>query len=674
MSAAMPPEMGPLPQYKRTAELQRLSIQALRGCLPVNRILFRGEPDEDAGVDGELEVLFDGHYANCRSKVQLKATDTGTSNKDGSVSLSVETSNLNYLLNGPSPLYILYVDPRGELRYAWAWDEMHRIERENPDWKTQGTITLRFVEVLDEASLDKIREKIIRESLFKRQVTEMLGRAEEVERVTLHVNPGTLGITDPAKVRDVLLESGMTLVAGGYSPRVIEAAALLGPTDLRLPGIQLILAFAQFTQSRLNSAYGHLQEAMLRQAELTEGDRDFLAYLRDACDVESGRITHAEYAARKDRWTEAAQSRFGLIHRLECLGYELSNCSDVERLPGLIDRIRAAVAEILANDRSSNVLRLEARLKLEYAQGVQVLHRFSNEVSICHIRALLGPHLDPTDRLRRVWGEYLAWEANLDDLFQQALQTDNYRILGEAAITRALVRFILLSDMRLIGLPRGLLDVPKDLLAGATTDARLAADLYRQCGYFLGELRANMLLVDYLELSGMKHEAQELAREIQPVAEIMGFEKVVSHVGEQLNGESQLHRMEAKVSQFRTIDQDESLYLADDKNMEDYARATMAALDLPEERHPVVLRECRSMREEARAKYYWCRHFQLIYDPRLDERDIAQFRSDPVRLGACAMVRKAGGFYRVDTLQVIKDFKEHVCAGCPHRAPKAGEI
>jgi hypothetical protein len=55
-----------------------------------------------------------------RAQVQLKSTASSQVNEDGSVSVAVPSHNLNYLLNGPSPIYVLYIGPRHELRFAWA--------------------------------------------------------------------------------------------------------------------------------------------------------------------------------------------------------------------------------------------------------------------------------------------------------------------------------------------------------------------------------------------------------------------------------------------------------------------------------------------------------------------------------------------------------------------------
>ena len=104
------------PTADRNADLQQLSIAAFNSALPVDRFVFRSEPNPDAGVDGHLELKKNQRYLNLRAHVQLKATDSESLNSDGTVSVPVSVNNLRYVLNGPSPLYVLYVAPRNELR------------------------------------------------------------------------------------------------------------------------------------------------------------------------------------------------------------------------------------------------------------------------------------------------------------------------------------------------------------------------------------------------------------------------------------------------------------------------------------------------------------------------------------------------------------------------------
>jgi hypothetical protein len=140
--------------------LESESLLALRAALPGDRLLFRDEPT-DYGVDCSLELVVEGRVTNFRCQVQVKATDSELLNADGTVSLRVDASNLNYMLCGSCPLYVLYVAPRRELRYLWARDERDRLDASTPGWREQGTVTLRFGTLLATPSaLDELCHRI----------------------------------------------------------------------------------------------------------------------------------------------------------------------------------------------------------------------------------------------------------------------------------------------------------------------------------------------------------------------------------------------------------------------------------------------------------------------------------------------------------------------------------
>ena len=165
-------EAEPLPKSDRADELEELSDRALRSVLLVDRFRLRSEPGKDRGNDRYLELKSEGRDTNCRAQIQLKAAESWKQNRDGSVSLSVKTSNFNYLLNGTSPIYILWNSENEELRYAWARDECRRIELTNADWRNQSSITLRFERVLDEKGFDDIHNRVHFEAELQRCLHE----------------------------------------------------------------------------------------------------------------------------------------------------------------------------------------------------------------------------------------------------------------------------------------------------------------------------------------------------------------------------------------------------------------------------------------------------------------------------------------------------------------------
>jgi len=243
------------PAADRNSELQLLSFVALNAALPVSRFVFRREGDPDAGVDGHLELKKDGRYLNLRSHVQVKSTDSATTNADGSVSVPVQVNNLRYLLNGPSSIYVLFIAPTGELRYVWARDEQKRLDQVNPEWMQQEEVTLRFQLVLNDAGLTDIYDRIQKEAQLSASVAEILSRASNTNSVVIGIEKTTLDVTDAAEAERVLGSSGTLLVTAGHAERVLELAALLDPEKANLARILLVRAYAEHVLGRYLDAY-----------------------------------------------------------------------------------------------------------------------------------------------------------------------------------------------------------------------------------------------------------------------------------------------------------------------------------------------------------------------------------------------------------------------------------
>src|SRR4051812_44508322 len=99
---------GPLPLVDAGSILQEQSKRALQAALPISEYIFRDERTDDYGVDGSIELLANGTATNIRAQVQLKGRSNTQVNKSGYVAVQVATANLNYLLNGTCPLYVLF--------------------------------------------------------------------------------------------------------------------------------------------------------------------------------------------------------------------------------------------------------------------------------------------------------------------------------------------------------------------------------------------------------------------------------------------------------------------------------------------------------------------------------------------------------------------------------------
>lgn len=127
-------------------------------------LLIRDEIESDFGVDIILEAIIDkAIMTNFRTYIQLKSVKTVRFNKDKSVSFSVDTKNLNYLLNQINSIYIVYFEDKDMFFWDWVVNIKLYCDSKNIDLisTTNKTIAYRFNKPLIKESFDNIFQIII---------------------------------------------------------------------------------------------------------------------------------------------------------------------------------------------------------------------------------------------------------------------------------------------------------------------------------------------------------------------------------------------------------------------------------------------------------------------------------------------------------------------------------
>lgn len=359
-------DLGPLPKADDLITGEQESRAALRSALDHRRFRLRDEPESDAGVDASLEILVDGSYTNCRSQLQLKSTADESRNVDGSVSYPIDVKNLNYLLNGTSPIYVLYIRPRGELRFVWAVDERRRLDDENPDWMDQKTITVRFHRLLGEA-IDEIHGRVLQEGLLLSDIARRLADRTVSETHTLHIDAATLKTIDAEHAEDVLLANGLSIVTAGYPDYVLRVLGMV-PREHALSGrLSLVRAYAEFALGRVTSASAALQDAAVQSDDLASEDRRFLAQLQDACDFQSGLITVDEFAGRERELAE--QDLSDPVHRLFVLREQALRDTDMTVRTNRMAEAAQIGGEILERSDVSPAVKLTVKLHILHLEA-----------------------------------------------------------------------------------------------------------------------------------------------------------------------------------------------------------------------------------------------------------------------------------------------------------------
>lgn len=129
---------------------------AFQGCLTESgRFILQRADRKDYGTDCEIEVVEQERATNVRVHVQLKGTERPL-NTDGSLSIEVSRSNLNYLLMHPHSFYAAYHIPTGSLRICVAETVLRQYEHEGKNWTQQQSLTIKFTDNLTVERLDRL--------------------------------------------------------------------------------------------------------------------------------------------------------------------------------------------------------------------------------------------------------------------------------------------------------------------------------------------------------------------------------------------------------------------------------------------------------------------------------------------------------------------------------------
>ena len=123
-----------LPHRDRSHEIEDKALLAFQtrladsGCF-----ILQASDRKDYGTDCQIEVTAGGHATNVRVHVQLKGTERPL-NSDGSLSVAIRRTNLNYLLMQPYSFYACYHLPTGSLRICTTASVLHQYEHGEKPW------------------------------------------------------------------------------------------------------------------------------------------------------------------------------------------------------------------------------------------------------------------------------------------------------------------------------------------------------------------------------------------------------------------------------------------------------------------------------------------------------------------------------------------------------------
>ncbi len=117
----------------------------MRSVLPAAWIVR--DQDPDYGVDLEVEIVIDERVSGLVLQLQLKASRAFPSS-GGTVRLRLGVPKIKYLMHRQTPVLLVAYD-KSKGRAYWLFLQRYvyqSLDRQNPDWRTQATVTVRIPE------------------------------------------------------------------------------------------------------------------------------------------------------------------------------------------------------------------------------------------------------------------------------------------------------------------------------------------------------------------------------------------------------------------------------------------------------------------------------------------------------------------------------------------------
>ena len=674
-------DLGPLPQIHPNHELESRSVTAF-SSLVQETMVFRPESHRDYGVDGELEVKLNGAATNLRAKVQLKAASSVTANGDGSASYPIKTSNLNYLLNGPSPIYILYDDTTKELWYAWAYDEQRRLAEENPDWQEQETITLKFTRRLSALNHQDIRDRILGEARMLRRMNETLARAAINEPMTIFaIESGSLQVTDGPSATNILTNEGLALASAGYPEAVIRLTWMVDANTRAHPRIQLVAGYAEYLLGRYFNAIGHLRQALAKVHELAERDQHFLDRVKDTCEFGLGIMSAAVYQERLLLHSKRLKGVAALQADLQSIEYNILREARPEARAALLRDLRGIVDAIYKSQGAATATRLHAKLVLLQAEGNEIVRDITIELG--RIRMAAANRSPLLSRLQenlssQAKARISEWNRQTDETFMASINP-SHPILS-AGVLRAKLNFAVFFMVNAVvqsltenGVPA--LQIPETTVAQTLSSLDHAAGLYENCGIAPGRLGMMILKANFLEAVGRGEQARIVAASAAAEADALQHTDVADAARELLANETVFAKAVRASTELSKIDHAAAYAKLTDLEISEFAKRIHESQGLPKSDLNLVERDCLHAREFCLEQIHHCRHLEFLagHDhPQTSDLAPTLFPNWEYncKKNKHFMLRSTS-----DGPALISAFKRQFCTNCPDRSPKVtGEL
>jgi hypothetical protein len=517
-----------LPKANYYEQLETLSEQNFQILFNPSKFHFCTRDRRDKGLDITYEIIRADNHIGFRFVVQLKSTESIKANKDdGSFSVSLDTSNINYLLNNNCPaFYVLYEVNTKTFYYESITDFLKTLIQKANDWEKQGSHVLRFSKKILPDGITEMYDTAQRIGLLQRNLIEsatlISASVNQSDRVSIDSD---FTITDDAKIRKMIEVLGFELINEGKWREILfvhnKASGNVATTGL----YNLILGIANYYGGSRWLAKSFLKSAKNLKSELDEELQKHLQYFDTTIDYSLGLIDYEEFNNRMQ--TLLNSETVGLYVKLENAKRDYVE-SMANKEGENYEKYVKEIEEIINHPKANDGLKLTAKCELILFQGFK---NNSDYVSgIARLNAMeefFGADMPARIESAKQFIETnSAWYKNVEETINEAAKSKNNFAYFTAFTNEVKVSYqfnvytttvFIVKDIP--GQPKPERPDNKPMIERMLKRIGLAANFFSQIGHIENTIAASSTFYEILHYTNDLEQANRILAELENLVE-----------------------------------------------------------------------------------------------------------------------------------------------------------
>lgn len=488
------------PKDSRNEQLEFISNKHFCPLFDERKFILKPELI-DNGIDFKIELKENGNKIGFGLNFQLKSTEHIAKNKDGSYSKSIETSNIEYLLNnGQSAYYAFYVVSESTFFYEDLYDVLNLLNKKDENWQKQQHHTIRFSKKLTTESLNEIYKTAYQRGLMLRKVhstlAENLHNIESNEKIVIDYQGQ---FTTDAEIEEFIEKYGWFLNDECRWNEMISIhnRGSVGVSKSALYAFFIGLAYSY--TGEYFKALDHIGQSFGKINELDEYLKDYVIYAYYELQYLFKLISLEEYNSGISSISKSSSIRNHIeLEEIENLIPSLYSSSDFTS-----KQYEEKVLELLDRDDVDEKIKFQAKIGFAEYRGQQF-------ICSAPIIFMYSPE--------EISSGFVFVNKEFKELLQEVQEKDSFFLAHICTLKHN--KFLI--EFQAVCMPHTENVLGNDILKDVEQSLKLSYQYFKNIGHIYNQIYSLTVLLEYYELTEDNIKKDEIAATLNSYAERYG--------------------------------------------------------------------------------------------------------------------------------------------------------